>query len=307
MADRRDAGLVDLRLLTALGSRIASMPLSMSKMTKQLPNRPGWAVIVELAEEALERDCSSDQHRCRLKATRVQGGQLHLEIEDPNEASRGLFEAARAVSSEVCERCGGRGNPVGDGRGLLGCRCEGCRAPGTERLERYWQGRSQEQAGLVASAGSSGAGDHGTATNDGDPALGGTSNSHEEWYEDQLGLLVTARDDDRAMDGWTSNPGWAGLVRALVATLQAEHRDRGADAGRELPRLPHMKEKYGQLQIDFYSYTAYLWGFETFIEEMSGRICMHCGMPGECRDREWVRTECDACSAITEKFGRSRF
>ena len=72
------------------------------------------------------------------------------------------------------------------------------------------------------------------------------------------------------------------------------------------PQIPRKrpKEKYGQLSISFDSYTGYVWGMDTFIEEMSGRICMHCGMPGELRDREWVHTECDACSAITNTRGR---
>lgn len=260
----------------------------MGKMTEELSKRPGWSVILEEAKEVLERVCSTDQHRCRLKAASVQQGKLHLEIVNPNEESRGLFEAARAVSAEVCELCGGRGNPVGDGHRLLGCRCEACRAPSMERLERDWRGRSREHDG-------------------GNTVHARTPDCAEMQYQDRLALLMSAKDDERAMDGWTSNPGWAGLVRALFVTLQAEQGTRVVDTGPALPRLPHMKEKYGQLRIEFGYASKYLWGVDWFIEDLSGRICMHCGMPGKYRDRAWVRTECDACAAITDKKGRSRF
>ena len=126
-------------------------------------------------------------------------------------------------------------------------------------------------------------------------------------YRDDLALLMSGRDDERAMRPWTSNPGWAGLVRALFTTLQAERVGGESDADPALPPLPFMKEKYGQLRIDFDLYSDYQLSVGWFFEELSGRICMHCGMPGKCRDREWVRTECDPCAAITEKMGRSRF
>lgn len=257
--------------------------------------------------ESLQRDCSSDQHRCRLKAASVCEGRLHLEIVNPNEASRGLIEAAKAVSAEVCELCGGRGNPVGDGNGrLLGCRCEGCRAAGMARLERKWLAPTGKRHGLDTPT--ERLGEMGPSmANRTDPGCARFSNwsGTRDW--EGLALLMTARDDERAMESWTSNPGWAGLVRALFATLQVEQIERVADADPALPRLPFMKEKYGQLQIDLDHFTEYLWGVESFFEELSGRICMHCGMPGEYRDREWVRTECDVCSAITDKIGRRRF
>lgn len=277
-------------------------------MIEEISNRPGWAVIVEEAKEVLERVCSTEQHRCRLNAASVQQGRLHLEIVNSNEASRGLFEAARAVSAEVCELCGGRGNPVGDGHRLLGCRCEACRATGTERLERDWRGRSHKHDSSAASGESSGERVPGIVTNDGGSTVHARAPACSETrYQDRLALLMSATDDERAMDGWTSNPGWAGLVRALFVTLQAEQGTPVADAGPVLPRLPYMKEKYGQLRIEFGYVSEYLWGVDWFIEDLSGKICMHCGMPGECRDRAWVRTECDACAAITDKKVRSRF
>lgn len=276
-------------------------------MREGLLDRPGWIAIVEEAMESLQRDCSTDQHRCRLKAASVREGRLHLEVVNPNEASRGLAEAAKAVSSEVCELCGGRGNPFGDGNGrLLGCRCEVCRVTGMVNLERKWQGSPGKRDDLDTAAES--AGEVGSATAKG-ADTGCTRSSQWAGIKDRdgLALLMTGKDDERAMKSWTSNAGWAGLVRALFATLQAEQSDRVADADPVLPRLPFMKEKYGQLRIDFDHSTEYLWGLESFFEGLSGRICMHCGMPGEYRDRDWVRTECDACSAITDKIGRHRF
>lgn len=283
-----------------------ALPRTMREMTEGLLNRPGWVVIVEEAIDALDRYCSRDQQRCRLKSASVREGRLYLEIVNPNEPSRGLTEAAKAVSAEVCELCGGRGNPVGDGRRLLGCRCEGCRAAGMERFERKWQGPPGEQVCLATSSFRAGEVDSGSAKGR-DPVCGGFSSRWGMEYRDDLALLMSGRDDERAMRPWTSNPGWAGLVRALFTTLQAERVGGESDADPALPRLPFMKEKYGQLRIDFDLYSDYQLSVGWFFEELSGRICMHCGMPGKCRDREWVRTECDPCAAITEKMGRSRF
>ena len=210
---------------------------------EDLTDRPGWAPIIEEAKNALERDWSRGEGRCEQTALSVREGRLHLEVANPNEACRGVVEAARALSAEVCEVCGGRGDPVGDGRRPLGCRCEGCRVPGMVRLERDWPRWHDGHAGSVASP-AIGVEDRTDVTT----GVGGDSRARthpdrfEARYRKCLALLMSTEDDERAMRGWTANPGWAGLVRALVVTMQLESGDQPSDTGRALSRLPYTKE-----------------------------------------------------------------
>ena len=59
-------------------------------------------------------------------------------------------------------------------------------------------------------------------------------------------------------------------MRALFTTLQAERVGGESDADPALPHLPFMKEKYGQLRIDFDLYSDYQLSVGWFFEELSG-------------------------------------
>ena len=46
----------------------------------------------------------------------------------PDRQTLGMFAAARALSAETCELCGGKGDPLADADGQpAGCRCSRCR------------------------------------------------------------------------------------------------------------------------------------------------------------------------------------
>ncbi len=62
-----------------------------------------------------------------------------------------------------------------------------------------------------------------------------------------------------------------------------------------------MKEKYGEIDVSGSYGMGHDDGAVTFIETMSGFVCMRCGAPGKFRDVSWVVTECDACWAKSDE------
>ena len=92
--------------------------------------RPGWVRLIIEASAAAQ---TADSLMCGVK-----GGRLRLEPASggANEHARGILAAARALSGEICERCGGPGGPVKLASGSRGTRCGGCRTASDQVLPR---------------------------------------------------------------------------------------------------------------------------------------------------------------------------
>ena len=107
--------------------------------------------------------------------------------------------------------------------------------------------------------------------------------------------LMRADDDNGRMWGFTNSPGWAGLVRALLLTLESTHEQFRQDPDKPAWKRPYIKEKWGNLRCDTSGATPYQRAVEDYIENLSGWVCHNCGKPAETRYALWVRTECDYC------------
>ena len=100
---------------------------------------PGWTTIVSLTNYMVSQTSRNPIAGYSTLPPTVVDGRLRLRIDDPPEESRGYLAAAEAVSAEVCERCGGKGDPVADQNAhCIGCRCAKCRGADLLRLPRNW-------------------------------------------------------------------------------------------------------------------------------------------------------------------------
>ena len=66
---------------------------------------------------------------------------------------RGTVGAARALSREICDACGGPGDPVWPAGGRGGTRCAGCCGAGDEVLPRDWMETHRGSCARCAGAG----------------------------------------------------------------------------------------------------------------------------------------------------------
>ncbi len=261
-----------------------------------LRDRPGWTAIAGLAADGAEHGHRDASKRRALQAG-VSGGALILECPAPPPATAGMTAAARAVSAETCDRCGGKGSPCGPPGGPPdACRCAGCRDAGQTPLRRIWTPaeKTADMTGLSP----------GQHTQD---LRGGATGNHpditdwrcygrlEHRYADEIAELMAGRDDARAMRFWTGRAGWAGLIRALLIVMRSEQDERPEDPEHKPWRLRWMKEKWGGLDIRTTGDTAYQWGAIRYVETMSTLVCEACGMPGELRYGHRWRVECDDC------------
>ena len=266
-----------------------------------LRDRPGWAAVAGLAADGAEHGHLDASKRRTLRA-RVSGGAVILECPDPPPATSGMIAAARAVSAETCDRCGGKGSPCGPPGGPPdACRCAGCRDAGHAPLPRAWTRAEKipDMAGL--SPGQRTQDLRGGATGN-NPDIGDWRcyGRLEHRYSDEIAELMAGRDDTRAMRFWTGRPGWAGLIRALLIVMRPEQDERPEDAGHKPWRLRWMKEKWGRLDVRTTGDTAYQWGAVRYVETMSTLVCEACGMLGKLRYGRCWRVECEGC------WGRAR-
>ena len=261
-----------------------------------LRDRPGWAAVAGLAADGAEHGHQDASKRRALRAL-VSSGALILECPDPPPATAGMMAAARAVSAETCDRCGGKGSLCGPPGGPPdACRCAGCRDAGHTPLPRIWTpaDKTPDMTGLSP----------GQHTQDLRGGATGNNPDITDWrcygrlehrYAEEIVELMGGRDDGRAAPFWTGRPGWAGLIRALLIVMRPEQDERPEEAGHKPWRLRWMKEKWGALEIRTTGETPYQWGAVRYIETMSALVCEGCGMPGELRYGRRQRVECDDC------------
>ena len=268
-------------------------------------DRPGWTGLIGALEKRIGNGDSRRTGRPRITASAVVDGILTVEIREPGPFDLGAAAVAANLSGEICDRCGGKGDPVGPAPtpaapnpARTGCRCGRCRTTGTAPLPRNWPAPADPEPEASVSPGQ--------WTQD---LRGGTTGGNwdtkdwrnygriEDRYRERVELLMSATDDEEAMDLWAGATGWAGLVRALFLTLRSEQDERPDDPDHVPWRLRWMKEKWGDLDVRTTARTPYQDGAVFMISEMSMRTCIRCGNPAEIRWGDWVRPECDDCWA----------
>ena len=244
--------------------------------SRERGERPGWnGIINAVARMLTDIHDQGGVHRTIQDIT-VENGALTITADDPPELIQGILAGAAAVSRETCDACGGKGDPVADARGAPdGARCQRCRAAGTLVLERPWDATPivkvceleyQDARSPMAS----------------------------DALPKNLRGLMDALDDERTINPWTGDPGWAGLVRALFLMMASANTRQGVAANKRW-LLESMKEKFGALRLHTTGWRDHHQGAEALVYVMSALVCSRCGQPGKLRFASWVRCECDDC------------
>ena len=92
----------------------------------------GWRRLITATVRLAHRDGT------RLRRRTADGRLLFEPVGETTNRSakygRGIVTGAWALSTEICERCGGAGDPVTLGSGARGTRCGDCREPGEDEV-----------------------------------------------------------------------------------------------------------------------------------------------------------------------------
>ena len=120
----------------------------------------GWRRLITATVRLAHRDGT------RLRRRAADGRLLFEPVGEATNRSaervRGIVTGAWALSAEICQACGGPGDPVTLGRGGRGTRCGDCREPGDRLLPRpAW--RRKRETGHEAPASSRTSSAHGTS------------------------------------------------------------------------------------------------------------------------------------------------
>ena len=101
---------------------------------------PGWTHLVRTgALKIVKWRCETVETPIpRLRLIAVREGRLEFELDQGDQEERGVIEATRALSAEICDRCAKKGDPVEDEIGNAGCRCQTCRALEQRTRPREW-------------------------------------------------------------------------------------------------------------------------------------------------------------------------
>ena len=80
----------------------------------------------------------------------------------------------------------------------------------------------------------------------------------------------------------------------VITAVEVERKRLAMKAAADaIPQAVQVKEKFGTLRFYVNGGTPEQHNYIDFAEEMSGRVCEHCGAPGKRRGGGWVRTLCD--------------
>ena len=269
---------------------------------------PGWIHLAKKATGALDKwmPNADEAPIAKLRSIAVREGRLEVAVEQGDEEVRGVIDAIRAMSGEICDRCAGKGDPVEDATGETGSRCRTCRSRGLRVCPRDWPVETVSDHPHLISPGQ--------WTQDIRGGMTGADWDDSDWrnygrletvYAQPMAALMRAEDDVEAMRFWTGTPGWGGLLRALFVTLRPEQDERTDEPGHVPWRLRWIKEKWGSLHVRTTRGTPYQRAVVRTVEAMSGVTCDKCGLPGEVRWAQWVRPECDACWASASDEDRA--
>ena len=205
------------------------------------------------------------------------------------ERVRGIVTGAWALSAEICEACGGPGDPVTLGSGGRGTRCGECREPGDRVLPRpAW--RRKRETGHEAP-----------------DVLEDLVGSHD------LADLMEARHTPATHAGWPvkrgqSDPdmrivcpiggaGWNHLLRGGLAVLLPLECPGVAPPW----RASCIKERLGRLKFHHRHHRPFYAGVGAILSNVSATTCIYCGRPGRMRRPGWMHPACDQCWALEQR------
>ena len=201
------------------------------------------------------------------------------------ERVRGIVTGAWALSAEICQGCGGPGDPVTLGSGGRGTRCGDCREP-DDRVHPRPAWRRERETGHEA------------------PGL----------LEDLVGAqdladVMEARHTPATHAGWPvrrsqSDPdmrivcpiggaGWNHLLRGGLAVLLPLECPGVARPW----RASCIKERLGRLKFHHRHHRPFYEGIGAILSEISATTCIYCGLPGRMRRPGWMYPACDQCWA----------
>lgn len=276
---------------------------------------PGWVDLARSAQDAaappLRRRSGSVplRERGRVHGAALDArGRLLLDIRSSRpERARGVAAGVHAVSAEICDRCGGPGDPVGlAGTGTRTTRCEYCRSVADEVLPRPPWRRRRDVDREVPDPEADHLYDYRSM-----PVL------EEILTDENLGALMEGRDvgsgwprsdGDEYLDEFVGGiyglpywlmhgaNGWSPLIRAfftLVLPMQCEGQARPIRV-LKMAMSQRTNVRWPLMQITAHNFDDYRWGIAALVSEHSGRTCPECGLlltdgPGRrCRNhRSW--------------------
>ena len=207
----------------------------------------------------------------------------------PEDYVRGIATAAWRLSLEICEACGGPGDPTTRADGRRATLCAHHRESGDVELARGpWRepGDTDRSDGRLEQVA-------------GSEELAAIMEAHSA-PEDHRGwpLVRAAGDPEAETLHAIGATGWTHLFRAgFAALLPLEN------AGAERPwRLAKAKERLGRIRIHSRPVTPLHTGIEELLAAVSATTCIFCGRPGTMRVRGWTHPACSKC----HRAGRER-
>ena len=240
---------------------------------------PGWREIVRIARDAAAERLGDGDAGTVVEATGLDGrGRLLLRISSSLPAHvRGVAAAAHALSGEICDQCGGPGDPVRlAGTPTRTTRCGHCRGTADEVLPRPAWRRHRD-----------------VARESPDPRASYCSYRSCPVVEDVLtDEDLTALMEAREHDGWPAelaggvygmpywlirDTGWNALIRAAFTLLLPLQCDGQAQPLRlSAVRVNGIKPRC--LSYEGYGFDAYRWGITALVRIYSQSTCIGCGL-----------------------------
>ena len=217
----------------------------------------------------------------------------------PADYVRGVLTGAWALSAEICQACGGQGDPVTLGSSGRGTRCADCRESSDQVLPRPAWRRERENGheapGLLE--------DLVGPDNLADLMEARPPRTHPGRPFPHWPLGRAQGDPDGLTVSTIGGTGWNHLLRAGFALLLLLECPGVAPP----LRLSRVKERLGRLRIYHFPHTSFYEGIENLLSDLSATTCIHCGRPGRLRNHPtsrvrqhfgWIRPACDQCWAL---------
>jgi hypothetical protein len=92
---------------------------------------------------------------------------------------------------------------------------------------------------------------------------------------------------------FSPGPGWYDAIDELCTKIETYC----AEAGRDLPIVGQVKEKFGGLRFYVSSADDTIYEFISEAERTCDCTCENCGAPGTLRQSGWWKVLCDPCDA----------
>ena len=203
--------------------------------------------------------------------------------DEHGEIEAGARHAAEALRQEICQECGGPGDPVQNAKKAQATRCTECREPGDEPVPRKW---TPTRRGPERPA----------------PGRGAEARYREPLAEDlktpeAVQALMTARyvpEDERGWHAGANSGGWNHLLRGALKVLVSKTERQRAQPW----RLLSIKQKWGYLEIRGTRTSGFQSGAIELVSRLSGTTCLRCGKPGKIRNASGpgVHPACGRCN-----------